>query len=425
MEKRETKFRFSTKDESSQKNYVLCLEAHTQMKKAVDFFNYEGEDEPTFERKITLKWGEDASGKDSCPENAAYIKAIRKSHRSQEQIEESKSNGFPYKQCNEQKGSAHWPGSNIPPTHECIQAAVDQTNLRESNITIEYQVNVEARNRWKKPAIALAALLLPYWDSERSTVAAHAHAHHVEPSSNSEYVRGSVEIDVSARKVNPTMDMHVHASFGEEHFHNVDLAVLPGPLKVKPVFSRFSPYFYEMFKLGVFGYCVASPQSVITFDNFTYHAGLPDCEVLLAGDCDDKPRYAVLANKIGGDKIGLTIHLGEHKLEMKDINSISVDGKAHPVSDTIYVDEDEEKLFKFVKINPTYVGIMSEKLSLYIGYSGQWVSVTAGSRYRATSCGLCGNFDNSPHNDFVGPDNNKVATAEDMMKAYTVQGGKC
>jgi hypothetical protein len=427
MDKRDIKLRFAAKDESTQKNYVLCIDANTQMKKPVDFLSFEGENEPTFERKITLKWGEDSgSGKDStCPDNAAYIKATRKSQRSQDQVEEAKANGWPYKHCREQKGSSSWPGSLVPPTHECFQAAIDQTNLRQSNITIEYQVDVEARNRWRKPAVAIGALLLPYWDSEQSAAAGHVHSHVEAPSSDPQYVRGSVEIDVAARKINPSLDIHWHASFGEEHFHNVDLAAIPGPLKVKPVFSRFSPFFYEMFKLGVFGYCAASPQAVITYDNFTYNAAMPECEVLLAADCDDKPRFAVLANKIGGDKIGLTVHLGEHKLEMKDLDTVVVDGKAQPASDTIYVDEDEEKLFKFVKINPTYIAIISEKLSVYIGYTGQYAIVTAGSRYRDTSCGLCGNFDNNPTNEFTGPDNTKVAGAEDLMKAYTVRGGKC
>jgi len=181
-----------------------------------------------------------------------------------------------------------------------------------------------------------------------------------------------------------------------------------------------------MFKLGVFGYCAASDNSVITFDNATYHAGLTDCPTLLAGDCDDKPRYAVLTRKLGGGKIALTVYLGEHKLEIEDLNTVTVDGKSQPASDTIYTDDDEEKLFKFVKVIPTYIAIISEKLSLYIGYGETFATVTAGSRYRGTACGLCGNFDSNPHNDFTGPDNTcKGINAEGMIKAYTVRDGQC
>jgi len=77
-------------------------------------------------------------------------------------------------------------------------------------------------------------------------------------------------------------------------------------------------------------------------------------------------------------------------------------------------------------LNPTYVGIISEKLSIYIGYSGTWATVTVGSRYRSTACGLCGNFDSNPHNEFTGPEDTcKGMGAEAMIKAYTVRDGKC
>lgn len=426
LEKREFKLRFLAKDESSGKNAVLCVDTSTQMKKAVDFFGYEGENEPTFERKMNFQWGPEEAGKDSCPSTGAYIKTTRVSRRSQEQVDESKAEGYPYKQCREQIGSTKYPGTTTPATYECMQAAIDQTNLRESNITIEYRLDVEARNRWKKPMVAVAAFLLPYWDTEKSTAAAHAH-HHVETRGNAEFVEGKVEMDVSLSKNAPVLDIHWHGSQGDEHFHNVDLAAIPGPFKVKPVFSRFSPFYYNAFQAGIFGYCLNTPQTVLTFDNTTYHAELNECPTVLAADCDQKPRYAVLSKKLAEDKLGLIIYLGEHKLEINDLNKITIDGKTTvDVTDSVYTDPDEEQLFKFVKINPTYVGIVSTKLSIYIGYSGNWASVTAGSRYRGTSCGLCGNFDGNKYNDFVGPDATcKNLTPTDMMKAYVVREGSC
>jgi hypothetical protein len=139
IDKRDVKLRFLAKDEKTGKGGVLCFESSAVMKKAVDFFSYEGENEPTFERKININWGPEGA-KDACPTTDAYIKATRKARRSQEQIEEATTKVWPYKQCNEQKGSDKYPGSTTPATYECMAAAIDQTNLRESNITIEYQV---------------------------------------------------------------------------------------------------------------------------------------------------------------------------------------------------------------------------------------------------------------------------------------------
>lgn len=425
IDKRDVKLRFVAKDEKTGKNGVLCVEAATQMKKASDFLSYEGENEPTFERKITLNWGPE-TGKDSCPTTDAYIKATRKAHRSQEQVEEANTDVWPYKQCNEQKKSDKYPGNLTPATYECMAAAIDQTKLRESNITIEYQVDVEARNRWKKPMVAVAALLLPYWDTESSAVAQHVHSTHVEAPSSAQYVKGSVEIDVSARKQNPTLDIHWHGSQGDEHFHNVDLAAIPGPLKVKPVFSRFSPFYYEMFQAGVFGYCAANPATILTFDNMTYHADMSECPTLLAADCDDKPRFAVLSRKIAADKIAITIHFADHKIDISSLDKAVVDGKDIPITEAVYTDDDEVKLFKFVKFNQNQIFVLSEKLSLFIGYTGEFATITAGARYRGTSCGLCGNFDGNKYNDLTGPDATcKALAPNDMVKAYIQREGSC
>jgi len=306
-----------------------------------------------------------------------------------------------------------------------MQAAIDQTNLRESNITIEYKLDVEARNRWKRPAVVLLAFLVPYWEEQSSSTAAHVHSH-ADTQGDAEYVEGKVEIDVSLRKRSPTLDIHFHGSQGkEEHFHNVDLDIL-GPLKPQPVFSRFSPFYYKAFESGIFGYCVNTPKSVLTFDNNTYQADLTDCPTLLAGDCDDKPRFAVLSRKLAADKVGISVHVGDHKIEFNDLNNAIVDGKQVPLTDSVYTDEDEEKMYKFIKYNPNLVILASDKLGIFVGYTGNYATVTVGSRYRSTACGLCGNFDGNKYNDFIGPDNTcKALSPADMTKAYIVREGGC
>jgi len=427
IEKRQSKLRFLAKDVKTGKSGVLCAEINSQAKKAEDFLDYEGPNEPEFERTMKFQWGLDTAGaKDAatatCPPTFANIKLERKAHRSQDQIEEAKAGGWPYKQCAAQKGSPDWPGTKTPSTPECIQAAVEQTNLRESNITIEYKLDAEARNRWKKPLALLGAFLVPYWEEDGAST----HAHTAHGSGEPGFVEGKLEVDVSLRKENPTLDVHWHGSAGrEEHFHNIDLDIFPGPLKVQPVFSRFQPFYYNAMKSGIFAYCVNSPKTVITFDNTTYNTDLSECPTLLAGDCDDKPRFAVLSRKIAADKVAVSIHVGDHKIEFKDLNTAIVDDKEVPITDSVYTDEEEEKLYKFVKFNPTFVIFASDKLGIFVGYTGNYAQVTVGSRYRGSACGLCGNFDGNSYNDFTGPDNVCKVTPAKMAEAYTVREGSC
>ena len=142
LEKRQSKLRILGKDQKTGKSGVLCVEINAQSKKAEDYLSYEGPNEPEFERTMKFQWGpEPAGGKEgACPTSSAYVKLQRKAHRSQDQIEEARGDGWPYKQCAAQKGSPNWPGGKTPLTHECVAAAFDQTNLRESNITVEYKV---------------------------------------------------------------------------------------------------------------------------------------------------------------------------------------------------------------------------------------------------------------------------------------------
>jgi hypothetical protein len=424
IDKRQSKLRFLGKDQKTGKSGVLCVEINAQNKKADDFLSFEGPNEPEFERNMKFQFGpEPAGGKEgACPTNAAYVKTQRKAHRSLDQIEEAKAGGWPYKQCAAQKGSPEWPGTKTPNTPECIAAAVDQTNLRESNITIEYKLNKEARERWKKPLALISAFLVPYWEEQGGT---HSHTAHTQ-SDNADFIEGKVEIDVSLRKEAPTLDIHWHKSTGEdEHFHNVDLDILPGPLKVQPVFSRFSPFYFNAFKSGIMAYCVNSPKSVITFDNTTYQTDLTECPTLLAGDCDDKPRFAVLSRKLSPETVGISVHVGEHKIEFNDLNTAVIDGKQVPITDSVYTDEEEEKMYKFVKFNPTTVMFAAEKLGLYVAYNKNYASVTVGSRYRSSACGLCGNFDSNPANDFIGPDNVCKVLPAKMAQAYIVRDGAC
>lgn len=41
------------------------------------------------------------------------------------------------------------------------------------------------------------------------------------------------------------------------------------------------------------------------------------------------------------------MHLGDHKLEMEDIRTMKIDGKDVPITESVYTDNDEEKLFKY------------------------------------------------------------------------------
>lgn len=119
MEKTDVKIKAAARDESTGRAGVVCVDINAQGSKFSDFFDYEGDNEPTYERTINIVWGkEDNPGKEgpTCPTNAAGIKIVRSAHRSQAQKDEAHSDVWPYHQCNEAKNSPKYPGSLTPAT---------------------------------------------------------------------------------------------------------------------------------------------------------------------------------------------------------------------------------------------------------------------------------------------------------------------
>jgi hypothetical protein len=427
LEKTELKTKLAAKDEGTGKGGVVCIDVTANQAKVSDFFDYHGENEPTYERVINVAWTKDVASKDaSCPANAPGIKITRKAHRSQHQKDDSEADVWPYKQCRDAKNSPKYPGDITPATEACLWAAYKQTNLRESNITINYKVDPDARKRWRYPGALIAAVLMPYWVPS-DTVDGHA-AHGDHGVSTDGLLQGEIKMDVTMDEEHPEADIHWHGSGGEqEHFHGVDLNFLPGPLK-RPVPSRFSPLMHAAFNLGVYGYCDVTPHAIQTFDNGTYFADLSECYTLISGDCSEKPRFAVLGKKVSNDKLGLKLLAGEHKVELNDMNNVIVDGKSQPLTDKLIFPEGDTKIFKIMKHDDHNIFILSQKLSLFIRYTGHYTTVTVGSRYRAVQCGLCGNFDGCKKNDFTGPATTcKNVAPADMTKAYIARNlnGNC
>jgi len=235
-----------------------------------------------------------------------------------------------------------------------------------------------------------------------------------------------MKIDVNAGD-EPTMDIHWHGSEGQdEHFHGVDTSWLPGPLKGRTIHSRFSPLYYQAFMHGLYSYCDVTPAAVQTYDNLTYFGDMSECPTLVSADCTAKPRYAILSKKIASDKIAIVAYLGEHKIELDNLNKAKVDGKDVPLTDEFWTPDDEDKLFKIVKMDVNNVFLLSYKLGVFVRYTGHYTTVTLGSRYRSTQCGLCGDFNGCKYNDMTGPDG-KCANlgGNDMMKSYVVREGNC
>jgi len=110
-------------------------------------------------------------------------------------------------------------------------------------------------------------------------------------------------------------------------------------------------------------------------------------------------------------------------VEISDLDKAVVNGNEVPLSEEIYT---EGKIFKLFKSDDNNAFLHSDALGVTVRYTGYYATVIAGSRYRAQSCGLCGNFNDNRTDDFNGPDNTCAnMSGNDMVKAFVVRDGSC
>jgi len=68
------------------------------------------------------------------------------------------------------------------------------------------------------------------------------------------YEEGEVEIDADLKYVEPSMDIHYIGSSGvEQHFHDIEVNLIPEPLRIQPTESRQSGFELLLAQFGFIG----------------------------------------------------------------------------------------------------------------------------------------------------------------------------
>ncbi|CAL8110187.1 unnamed protein product [Orchesella dallaii] len=236
---------------------IMCLDFDNRVRAdSSDPLGFSGQSEPMINQTIVLKIGKFPAGEPNrqssvqdlvCLDNHAEITFTGDAQRSEQQIQEAEAaTSWPYNQCQADKASNLWPGTFIPPTRACELAMVEQTQLRSANLSLCYKVVKSAKRRWAALTHLGASFISPYLiDSESDSsdhphnVGRHGHRNSVDTAL---FTTGEVEISLDLQKNSPRMELHYSRNNGEEqHFHDVDLSLLPSYLVPKPSPERTSP----------------------------------------------------------------------------------------------------------------------------------------------------------------------------------------
>ncbi|RUT36884.1 hypothetical protein EM030_18610, partial [Acinetobacter baumannii] len=167
--------------------------------------------------------------------------------------------------------------------------------------------------------------------------------------------------------------------------------------------------------------CKVQKNQIRTFDDVLYNTPLTTCYSLVAKDCSEQPRFAVLAKKINKNSEELLVKVVRREEEIvvkksDDKFLVKVDGK---------------------KVNPTEleqynIEILGDNLIVIrlpqgeVRFDGYTVKTKLPSYSRKNQlCGLCGNNDGERDNEFMTADNYETEDVEEFHRSYLLKNEEC
>ncbi|CCD63027.1 Vitellogenin-5 [Caenorhabditis elegans] len=210
------------------------------------------------------------------------------------------------------------------------------------------------------------------------------------------------------------MNMTIQTPEQEVELKNVRI-----PRVVLPTIARSAMFQQTWEKTGAT--CKVDQSEVSTFDNVIYRAPLTTCYSLVAKDCSEQPRFAVLAKKINKNSEELLVKVVRREEEIvvkksDDKFLVKVDGK---------------------KVNPTEleqynIEILGDNLIVirlpqgevrFDGYTVKTNMPSVASQNQL--CGLCGNNDGERDNEFMTADNYETEDVEEFHRSYLLKNEEC
>ncbi|EPB79364.1 von Willebrand factor type D domain protein [Ancylostoma ceylanicum] len=181
--------------------------------------------------------------------------------------------------------------------------------------------------------------------------------------------------------------------------------------------------------------CEVKSTKVRTFDDVIFRAPLTNCYSVIAKDCSEEPRFAVLVKKIRKDsdeKMLKIINEREHVIEIQ-----MLDEKLKVMVDKEKITKEELEKYKYglartiarlqialAMLNSSIafsIELMEDNMvrvrleDLEVRFDGYTVKVYMGKHMIERQCGLCGHFDEEKDNEFLTP---KKEYTDDLMEFH-------
>ncbi|GMT06883.1 hypothetical protein PENTCL1PPCAC_29057 [Pristionchus entomophagus] len=195
-------------------------------------------------------------------------------------------------------------------------------------------------------------------------------------------------------------------------------------LRLSTVRLPFRPTWFSLEKRGSMlrsfsPVCEITSSHMQTFDEIIYRAPLTTCYSVLAKDCSEEPKFAVLLKKMSknGEEKKMKIISRDNTIEMemkKDEIEVVVDGKI--------VKENKMNEYGLEKRGDV---VIFENEDLFVKFDGFKAEIKMNELYKAKQCGLCGHYDGEKKGEFRNAEDVETEDLEEFHRSFLLKNEEC
>jgi hypothetical protein len=344
----------------------------------------------------------------SCDPNN-FIQLITSAERSSKQLRFERENMREFHECKSY-------GEESP--IECYEYLKKAGRLSKFEFDIKYNnVPTYVKNVTTKALRALKTYY--YWNSDVK------HAFSGERFTDEKRIRAVVRVDPADRKrVNATIELPTEIV----KFTDIYTPIRINPFNVKrSIFADAKSFISK--PRGFEPKCKISSRRLRTFDGKEVSVPLSTCWTVLAKDCSESRRFAVLVKKVSEEAREKVVKIltPAHKIILDGTTPsairVRVNGEDY-TPEEFSVTEFGSKVAKVYKYGD-YVKVHIPREGIWVFFDGRSCEVKISPDYVGRQCGVCGHFDYEPSDEWRTPSMESTSDVSRIFREYTIQSSEC
>ncbi|GMT35754.1 hypothetical protein PFISCL1PPCAC_27051, partial [Pristionchus fissidentatus] len=165
--------------------------------------------------------------------------------------------------------------------------------------------------------------------------------------------------------------------------------------------------------------CTVSSSRISTFDEIIYRAPLTTCYSVIAKDCSEEPKFAVLLKKIEtkGEEKKMKMITRDYTIECEMRNEkmeVTVDGKI--------IKDNKMNNYGLEKRGDV---VIFENSDIFVKFDGFKAEIKMNELYKAKQCGLCGHYDGEKKGEFRKADDYETEDLEEFHRSFLLKNEEC